>query len=44
VGEVFLKWVPIAKVVVHVLALLPAVWIGLKINEVAQTGNGLGEL
>jgi sulfoxide reductase heme-binding subunit YedZ len=39
---VVLKWVPIAKGVVHALALLPAVWIGLKINEVAQTGNGLG--
>ncbi|MUV14767.1 sulfoxide reductase heme-binding subunit YedZ [Lysobacter sp. HX-5-24] len=33
---------PIAKGVVHALALLPAVWIGLKINEVAQTGSGLG--
>ncbi|WP_156642132.1 sulfite oxidase heme-binding subunit YedZ [Noviluteimonas gilva] len=37
-----MKAVPIAKGVVHALALLPAVWIGLKINEVAQTGSGLG--
>ena len=37
-----LKAVPIAKGVVHALALLPAVWIGWKINEVAQTGSGLG--
>ena len=37
-----LKWVPIAKGVVHALALLPAAWIGLKVYEVAQTGDGLG--
>ncbi len=37
-----LKKVPIAKGIVHALALLPALWIGLKINQVAHTGNGLG--
>ena len=37
-----LNRVPVAKGVVHALAPLPALWIGLKIYEVAQTGNGLG--
>jgi hypothetical protein len=40
--KVVLKWVPIAKGVVHALALLPCRLIGLKIYEVARTGDGLG--
>jgi sulfoxide reductase heme-binding subunit YedZ len=39
---VVLKPVPLAKVVIHGLALLPALWIGWKIREVALTGSGLG--
>jgi len=39
---VVLTRVAVAKAFVHALALVPAVWIGWKIREVALTGNGLG--
>jgi sulfoxide reductase heme-binding subunit YedZ len=39
---VVLNRVAIAKGVVHALALVPAAYIGLKIRQVALTGDGLG--